>query len=139
MPAPPREVLRCMTRMKRLVSEAPADDLRALRNTRGVVTIMLSKFVDEDAVRADAIDLGFSAEWASPATGRRSIVRLVHTRWSREMDSWDANHWAWLYALAVNQASDVLPLFQAATGPCVGFKPSYKLSPTNLGCAPRCS
>ena len=128
MPAPPREVLRCMPKMVRLVNEAPAEDLRTLRSTHELVTIHLHRFVSEDRVRADSVELGFEAQIASGQT----TVRLAKTRWLREMDGWEAMHWAWFYALAVAQASDVLPMFgdSGSGNRRISLKPSYKLAPT---------
>ena len=43
MSAPPRDILRCLSKMERLVNEATSEDQRALRSCRGLITITLSK------------------------------------------------------------------------------------------------
>ena len=132
---PPREVLRCMTRVERLIASAPDEDLRLLRSTRECVTIVMVKFVMEHDVKEACIDLGFAAEWGCPDSRHRTTVRLAKVRWLREMEDWDSMHWAWFFALVVAQASDTLPTFGDTGGGRsasvdISLQPSYKMAPT---------
>ena len=75
------------------------------------------------------MSMGFSAEFSGQEAGQQ--VNLVKTPWLRDMEGWDARTWAWLIALAVDKASDVLPVF--GPGPenaDITMKASYKLAPS---------
>jgi len=57
------------------------------------------------------------------------VATLAMTGWLREMEGWGATQWAWLMALVVAQASDVLPPFGETGGASIAWQPSYKLAP----------
>ena len=71
--------------------------------------------------------LGLAARFA-PDGGRKRIVRLSALPWVREMAGWDANHWSWLLAILISQASDVLPNPEDSAGLILSL--SYKVAPT---------
>ena len=115
-----------MTKVDRVTGNAPAEVLRALRNTRQVVRITLSKFVGD--IGQDA-GLGFSAQ-IDDARGQELVTTLAMTRWVHDMEGWGATQWAWLMALVVAQASDVLPPFGGEEGSAsISWQLSYKLAP----------
>ena len=129
---PPRAVLKCLVTAARQIEAAPPEDVRYLRGYNGppvTVSLTLSALESNEPnlTPSSNLILGLAARFA-PDDGRKRIVRLSALPWVREMAGWDANHWSWLLAILISQASDVLPNPEDSAGLILSL--SYKVAPT---------
>jgi|AntAceMinimDraft_1070359.scaffolds.fasta_scaffold57732_2 hypothetical protein len=102
---PPRAVTKTLIHVTRTIGESDSPQLLRDLKSSDLVYLQIVKSAMEDDLRGSTFKLGMMVSWDS------HNVRLSHTTWTREMETWDATHWAWFFALILTQASGFLPVF----------------------------
>jgi hypothetical protein len=134
---PPRRVLKAFRHTKRMVKANDPLYIRCLRSCTSYLMARFTKSVDADDRGVFIIGFSVNIDKAllpralvnQPqllAKSKEMIIMAAALQWQKDMDSWSPESFAWLFALMLHQASDVIPKLHSGQ---LNVDASYKLCP----------
>lgn len=134
---PPRRVLKAFRHTKRMVKANEPLYIRCLRSCTSYLMARFTKSVDADDRGVFIIGFSVNIDKAllpralvnQPqllAKSKEMIIMAAALQWQKDMDSWSPESFAWLFALMLHQASDVIPKLHSGQ---LNVDASYKLCP----------